>query len=206
VEYTHGNLFGTEVVAAVCGVGKVNAAVCALTMLQIFGADTIVNTGVAGALDPNLEVGDIMVAQKVLQHDVDTQAVGDPRGFLGGLNRVFIDCDEKISNGLFHAANQCGANAKRGMIASGDQFIYKTEMKNDIIQTFGAAACEMEGAAIGQVCALYGVKFAVLRSISDKADGSADVSFALFAEKAAALSASILLKFIQSGFFHLTII
>ena len=185
VRYVYGTLGKNEVVTAVCGIGKVFAAICAQTMVLEFSPDVIINTGVAGSLSASLNVCDIAVADKVVQHDMDTSPLGDPKGLISGINVIYIDTDERVCAMLSDIVRANGINTVSGTIASGDQFIASKEVKSRIVSDFGAIACEMEGAAIGQVCYVNKVPFAVLRAISDKADGVADIDYPTFAKKAA---------------------
>ena len=195
--YHAGKLDGRAVVIARSGVGKVNAALAAAEMIRRFGVSAIVNTGVAGALDPTLEPCDAVIAVDLVQHDMDTTPLGDPPGFVSGLGIVRFQADPTLSGSAKRAADSLGIRVILGTVASGDQFIADPERKKRIVNAFGAAACEMEGAAVAHACTLYGVPFAVIRSISDKADGSSTLDFPTFAAKAAASNAAIVRRMIQ---------
>ena len=198
VKYVTGELGKNKVVTAVCGVGKVFAAICAQTMILTFNPDIIVNTGVAGSIDASLKILDIAVADKVVQHDMDTSPIGDPKGLLSGINVIYMNADEKASELLVKLVRESGINAVRGAIASGDQFIASKTQKYTIKTNFhDAVACEMEGASIGQVCYVNNVKFAVLRAISDNADGGAVEDFPAFAKQTAENYVGIIEKFAQ---------
>ncbi|MCC8169404.1 MAG: 5'-methylthioadenosine/adenosylhomocysteine nucleosidase, partial [Oscillospiraceae bacterium] len=170
VDFYHGKISGIETIVATAGVGKVNAAVCAQSMILRYGPDIVINVGVAGGLDPGLGIGDIAIAESVVEHDMDTSPLGDALGFISGINRVHMKCDEKIMRLMERAAKNIGLNVKRGIIASGDQFISERYERNVIIDNFGAIAAEMEGASIGHVCVMNDVPFGVLRAISDGAN------------------------------------
>lgn len=185
VKFVCGKLGKNDVVTAVCGIGKVFAAICAEAMILKFDPDFIVNTGVAGSLTAKLKIGDIAVADKVVQHDMDTSPIGDPKGFISGINKIYFDTDEKISALLSECVKAEGINTMFGGIASGDQFIASKEQKNNILDNFDAIACEMEGASIGHVCYVNQKPFAVLRAISDSADDSAFMDYPQFAAMAA---------------------
>ena len=185
VRYVSGRLGKSRVVTAVCGIGKVFAAICTQTMILEYSPSVIINTGVAGSLSPALKVCDIAIADKVVQHDMDTSPLGDPKGLISGINVVYIDADSPVSGMLSDTVRKCGINTVSGTIASGDQFIASREVKERIVSDFGAIACEMEGAAIGQVCYVNNKPFAVLRAISDNADGVADMDYPSFCKKAA---------------------
>ena len=199
VTYHVGKLDGKEVVIARSGVGKVNASLTAAEMIRTFGATSIINTGVAGALDESLEPEDTVIASDLVQHDYSTAPLGDPPGRVSGIDLVHIPADPDISDAAEKAARKLGVRrVLRGTVASGDQFISDPAKKEWIRTTFGGLACEMEGAAIAHVCRVYGVRCAVIRSISDRADGEADVDFPTFAARAAALNAEIVRKIIPA--------
>jgi len=197
-DFYAGKLHGQDAVVAECGVGKVNAALCAQAMLLRFKPQLVLNIGVGGGLSPGMKIGDIAIATSVVQHDFDTTPLGEPRGYLLRLDCVGIPCDEKTAGTLLKAAQALGdVQAHAGVIATGDQFISRQEIKDDLINEFSAIACEMEGGAIGQVCALHGVPFGVVRAISDGADGGSPVDFMTFAKQAADRSAQLLLEFLK---------
>ncbi len=185
VTYVSGKLGKNEVVTAVCGIGKVFAAICAQTMILKYAPSLIINTGVAGSLDAGLDVCDIAIAGNVVQHDMDTSPLGDPKGLVSGINKIYFDADTAAGKLLSEIAKENGINTKVGTIASGDQFIASKEIKDGIISEFGAIACEMEGAAIGHVCYVNGTPFTVLRAISDKANGTAEIDYPTFCKMAA---------------------
>ncbi len=176
-DFICGNLWGKKTVLAVSGVGKVNAAICAEAMILNFSPSFIINSGVAGGLEPSLKICDIVVATNVVQHDMDTSPLGDPVGFISGIDIVKIPCDQKISGALKTAADEANIKCLLGTIASGDQFINNNERRNFIFDTFGAFACEMESAAIGHVCYKNAVPFCAIRSISDNADCDSPLSY-----------------------------
>lgn len=180
VEYVSGSLHGKQVVTAVCGIGKVAAAMCAQTMILRYSPKVIINTGVAGTLTTALSVGDVAFASAVCQHDMDTTAIGDEPGLISGLGLVNMPCDAALVESLLNFAKENGINAVSGIIASGDIFVADKGLKADIVSKFNAIACEMEGAAIGQVCHINNTPFEVVRAISDSADGSAEMSYTEF--------------------------
>ena len=193
IRFTRGILEGCPVVAAVCGVGKVAAAMVAEAMILRYGVDALLNTGVAGGLADCLVVGDIVLAKDVVQHDMDTTALGDPAGLISGLNIVKIPADKALTATLHTAAQKAGFLPLCGTVASGDLFVAKDEDKARIRERFGAVACEMEGAAIGQVAYTNGVPFAVLRAISDGGDGMEFSEFVtLAAERSVAVTRAFL--------------
>lgn len=191
--YTRGRLDGKDVVTAVCGIGKVFAAMCAQTMIVKFGADSVINTGVAGGLTDKTDILDTVVATALVQHDMDTTYFGDPRGLISGINVVEFDCDKALAEKI--TANVEG-NCVRGIVASGDCFVADNDKKKEISETFNAVACEMEGAAIAQVCYVNKIPFCVLRTISDGANGK-EMSYEKFRVVAAEKAANIIIKTIK---------
>ena len=192
IEFVSGSLYGKDVVVAQCGIGKVFAALCAQTMILRYGVDRVINTGVAGTLCEELGILNVAVATAVVQHDMDTSPLGDPVGLISGINVVEISASCELANDVKKAADALGINCVKGVIASGDQFINDTLKKAWIHDTFNAVACEMEGAAIGHVCYVNGVDFAVIRAISDNASGEADIEYPEMVRRAAAQSTDII--------------
>ncbi|MDP4119083.1 MAG: 5'-methylthioadenosine/adenosylhomocysteine nucleosidase [Bacillota bacterium] len=198
IDFVSGKIDGKNVVIAKAGVGKVNAAVCAQTMILAFHPDVVVNTGVAGSLSSAAGVGDIVIGTAVVQHDMDTTPLGDPSGLIPGIDMVNMPCSEKARVLLVKCAKKIeGVKALSGIIATGDIFLNSIEKKSWIADTFGAVAGEMEGGSIGQVCIINGVDFAVVRAISDNADGSSHIDFNEFVALAAKNSAGLILEFIS---------
>ncbi len=169
--FTVGDLWGERVCLAQCGIGKVHAALCAQSMITGFGVSAILNIGVAGALRPTLAIGEAVIADSAVQHDVDTTPIGDPIGMVSGPNIVHFPCDPALSALLRQAAEEADLRWETGAVATGDQFIVGTEKKNWLADTFGAAACDMEGGAIAQCCYEMGIPYAAVRCISDTRDG-----------------------------------
>ena len=195
ISFVSGTIGEVEVVAAVCGVGKVFAAICAEAMILKYNPDMIINIGVAGTLTKDLSVLDVAVASDVFQHDMDTSALGDPVGLISGLNQIFFPTDEKMKTLLCECLKEKGIKYITGPIATGDLFMHDAEHKALVRERFGAIAAEMEGGSIGHVCMVNQVPFAVLRSISD-GDGGA-IDYQTFAEKAAMVSIEIILEFVK---------
>ena len=185
IDFVCGTLWGNPTVVAVSGVGKVNAAICTQTMVLRYSPRFIINSGVAGGLAEGLNVCDMVIANSVVQHDMDTSPLGDPVGFISGLDLVDIPTDPELTEKLHQAALENDIHSIIGKIVSGDQFINSKEKKDYLIGTFGASACEMEAASIGHVCYKNQVPFAILRSISDNADGSSHITYTDFVQLAA---------------------
>ncbi len=198
VRFVRGTLEGQQVVTAVCGIGKVFAALCAQTMILRYHPDAIINTGVAGTLTDKLSIGSIAVSSAVVQHDMDTSAIGDPVGLISGINRIELPADAALAARLSACAKAMAVKTVTGVIASGDQFVASSERKAYITEHFGAIACEMEGAAIGHVCFVNQVPFCVLRAISDSADGSSHVDYPTFVQMAADQSVRLMRNFLRS--------
>ncbi len=199
VEYVKGTLHGKEIVIAVCGIGKVAAAMCTQTMILKYSPECIINTGVGGSLSTALAIGDIAVAESLVQHDMDTSPLGDPIGLISGINIVNIPADKEVAN-LLSEGIESLENVKglSGVIASGDQFIASEEKKKFITENFGAIVCEMEGASIAQVCYTNGVPFGVVRAVSDCADGSSHMDYGEFLPIAAANAAKLIEFFVKN--------
>lgn len=199
IVYYEGTLQGKDVVVAKCGIGKVHAAVCAQTMILKYNPAAIINTGVAGSLSASLDIGDLVVSNKVVQHDFDTSGVGDPIGLISGIDLIEIPCPEMLVEKIEASAKKI-ENTKVfvGTIASGDQFICSSSKKDYIVENFKALCAEMEGAAIGHVCYLNNVDFCIIRAISDKADGSAHMDFPAFVQVAAKKSINLINNFLKT--------
>ena len=198
VTFVCGMLEGKEVVTAVCGIGKVFAALCAQTMILRYAPEYIINTGVAGTLTTALDIGSIAVSSACVQHDMDTSPIGDPIGLISGINVIEIPADKALSAKLCACAAEMDVKTLCGVIASGDQFVASSERKAFITEHFSAIACEMEGAAIGQVCYVNGVPFCILRAISDSADGSSHMDYPVFVQMAAEQSVKLLRRFLAA--------
>ena len=191
IEFRSGILCGREAVLAVCGVGKVFAALCAQTMILRYGVDAVINTGVAGTLSGELSIGDIAVAADVVQHDMDTSPLGDPVGLISGLNIVHMQTNPALADAVVNAIDRLGGKSLRGTIATGDVFVADAAKKEYIRDTFGAIACEMEGGAIGQVCTVNEVPFVIIRAISDGGNEDSPMDYPTFVKMAAARSAAV---------------
>lgn len=184
MRFVEGILHGCEVVIAPCGIGKVNAAACAQAMILAYHPHLMLNVGVGGSLSPDLRYAEIAVARDLVQHDVDTTALGDEYGLVSTVNQVRFPCDERAVGLILEAVAELGIHAQAGTIASGDQFVASRERKDFIVSHFQALCCEMEGGAIAQVCYLNSVPCAVIRSISDNADESSHEDYPQFTARA----------------------
>ena len=198
VRFVRGRLEGREVVTAICGIGKVFAALTTQTMILRYAPEAIICTGVAGTLTDELSIGSIAVSSCVVQHDIDTSALGDPLGLISGLNLIELPASEPLADRLTACASALGIRTKRGPIASGDQFISSAARKAEIVRLFGAIACEMEGGAVAQVCYVNNTPFCVLRAISDGADDSSHMDYPQFVKLAAEQSVKLTRAFLKS--------
>jgi adenosylhomocysteine/aminodeoxyfutalosine nucleosidase len=185
-----------DVVVAYSKIGKVFSTLTAATMLQMFACDVLLFTGVAGAVNPDLKIGDLVVASKLAQHDLDITIFGHPHGYVPE-GSVYVEADRDLIGLSKIVASEMGVSVKEGIIATGDQFIASEERKNFIAKTFKADALEMEGASVAVVCDALGVPFFILRSISDSADMDAGFNFEEFVESSAKVSAEFLMKMVD---------
>ena len=185
-QYYAGKLEGLDVVVVQCGIGKVNAALCAQVLVSVYGVTHIVNTGIAGSLCADLDIGDLVVSRDAMYHDFDCNAFGYPTGKVPGMDVIAYPADGTMMELAFAAAESVNpGHTKMGRVASGDQFVCEKAMKERIISVTGALCTEMEGAAIAHAAYRNGVPFVILRAISDKADDSAEMDYPTFERIAA---------------------
>lgn len=196
-QYYEGTLQGLPVVLVKCGIGKVNAAIGAQILCDCFGVTAIVNTGIAGSLCAQQDIGDMVVSSDVWHHDFDCVAFGYPMCMIPGMPQSFA-ADEKLITLAKQAAEQTGSNVRIGRIASGDQFVADPALKDQIVQRTQALCTEMEGAAIGQTAYRNGIPFVILRCISDKADNSAEMDYPSFEAMAAHRCAQVTISLAQA--------
>ena len=192
IEFVSGKLENTDVVVAACGVGKVFAAMCAQIMILEYHPDAIINTGVGGGVGEGLHIGDIVIGEKLVQHDMDVCALGCEPGEHMELRRIYFPCAEALVKRIKASADGLGYPNTLGVIASGDQFVSDEDTKMRLRKQFHSLCCEMEGAAVSQVCFVNKVPFVVVRAISDGADGDAKMSFEDFCRMAAERSSRVL--------------
>ena len=185
-----------NIIAACGGVGKVNIAMAAELLCFHFKVDLVINAGLAGGC-ADLPIGTLVLGSDCVQHDMDTSAIGDPVGLVSGINKIYFESDPRAREILLSAAESLGLKACLGRIASGDKFIASGEDKSRIITDFAADACEMEGCAIAQVAFVNGTPFAVVRALSDSADGEATMDYPTFLPIAARNSTNMTLALIR---------
>ena len=192
MEYCAGKLEGLDAVVVQCGIGKINAAMCTQILIDSFAVDAIVNTGIAGSLCADLDIGDLVISRDAIHHDFDLRFWGRPIGQVPGMDVIAFPADEKLMNAAFAAAEAENAgHTKVGRVASGDQFICSKAQKEKIIADTEAICAEMEGASIAHTAYRNGVPFVIIRAISDKADDSAEMDYPTFEAIAAQRCANV---------------
>lgn len=193
-----GKLYGKNIVAVVCGIGKVNSAICTQILASEYNVDKVINVGVAGGIGKEIYPGDIVVAENLVQHDMDTTAFGDKVGQIPRLDTFDFKCDEEmVALAKKACAELSEINSFTGRIASGDQFVANIEKIQWLDKEFGAISCEMEGASIAQVCYLNSIPFVVIRSISDNANNGAHMDYQKFIPVAVKNSTKILKQMLE---------
>lgn len=194
-----GQIEKNKIIVVKCGVGKVNAARVTQILIDTFNVKSVINVGAAGALSPLLNIGDIVIGEKLIQHDFDITAFDHDKGYITGVGD-YIYSDIELIEKFKKAANNLKEKdykIKTGIIATGDIFCTDIEMKNKIFSKFDADCVEMEGAAIAQVCYLDNIPFIVIRSISDSPNGNNEIDFDKFVELASKRCANILREFLK---------
>lgn len=194
LSFCHGTLCGKDSVVVMCGIGKVNAALCTQILIDVFEVDYIINTGVAGSLRSEINIGDIVLSTDALEHDMDVSHLGYAPGVIPDMAAsVFVS-----DNRLRELAKDCcedvlsDLSVFTGRILSGDQFISDKAKKDWLISSFGGSCTEMEGASIAHVAALNHIPFLIIRAISDKADDSASMDYQVFTAMAVRNSVKLL--------------
>jgi adenosylhomocysteine nucleosidase len=196
--FYEGVLEGLDVVIVQCGVGKVNAALCAQILCSTYGVTHIVNTGIAGSLNAELDIGDLVVSKDAMYHDFDCVHFGYEMGKVPGMDVVAFPADGAMIDDAFAAAEAVNAgHTKIGRVATGDLFVAEKAAKQRIIEVTGAFCTEMEGAAIAHTAYRNGVPFVILRAISDKADDSAEMDYPTFERIAAHRCANVTMALAQ---------
>ncbi len=198
ITFHTGVISGKRVAVARCGIGKVFAAICAQTMILKHSPDLLVNTGVGGAIGGGLNCGDVVIADKLCQHDMDTSAIGDPKGLVSGINMIYFEADSRAREILLTEGERLGLAVKSGTVATGDKFIANSCEKQRIAGDFSASVCEMEGCAIAQTAFVNDTPFAVVRAISDSADGNSTMDYPTFLSIAAENSTRLTLALVES--------
>lgn len=193
-----GTLEGVPVTVVRSGIGKVNAAICTQILVDDHDVDLIVNTGIAGSLNADIDIADVVISTDVLHHDMDATGFGYPKGQIPRMDVLSFEADKRMAEAAGKACREAvaGIGIHMGRVVSGDQFISDKGRKNEIIKDFKGLCTEMEGAAIAQAAYLNKVPFVVIRTISDKADDSASMDYPAFEKKAITNSVKIIKKFV----------
>lgn len=188
--FCKGILCGKDAVVVRSGIGKVNAGICAQILVDRFGVDTLINTGIAGSLDAKIDIGDMVISTDALHHDMDATEFGDHLGQVPQMDVLSFPADENLVKKAVQASEKANPDIHTftGRIASGDQFIASREVKERIVRNFHPLCVEMEGAGIAQAAYLNKVSYVIIRAISDKADNSAHVDYPTFEQQAIAHS------------------
>ena len=194
MEFLVGTLNGKEVVGVQAGIGKVSAAVCTQVLIDNYQPEAIINVGVAGALNPELHVGDIVISKDAVQHDFDTTFFGDEPGFVSVINKIHFEADETLMQAADRAAADLAIPHRIGRIVTGDQFIANADKKDWLVKQFQGDCTEMEGGAIAHACTMNSVPFVIIRAISDGASDGAPMQYEEFVNLAAARAMQLIQK------------
>lgn len=198
--FIHGNLWGTDTIVVTSGIGKVNIAICTQILVDLYGVNTVINTGVAGSLNPVLDIGDIVLSRCAQQHDMDVSPLGDPVGTIPRMDESIFPADETLVSLAKSACEKANPDihCHIGKVVSGDQFIADGDKKNYLVNTFQGDCAEMEGAAMAQVAYLNQIPFLIIRAISDKADNSGHMDYPVFAKQAIVHTVNLLKELYQN--------
>lgn len=193
MKFHEGILNGKNVVVVQCGIGKVNAGMCVQILSDVFGVDAVINTGVAGSLRAEINIGDIVVSRDACEHDMDVRPLGYEPGIIPQMKTSFFEADRKLVETAMAVCREVNSDIAvyEGRVLSGDQFISDGDKKDWLISTFDGSCTEMEGAAIAHAAYLNELSYVVIRAISDKADGSAHMDYPEFERAAAAHCAKL---------------
>lgn len=199
MDFYTGQLEGKECVVVRSGIGKVNAAVCTQILINKYDVKMVINTGIAGSLRSEINVGDIVISTDAMQHDVDVRGFGYDFGVIPQMETSVFKAEDKITNLAYKISKNISTDIEThlGRIVSGDQFISDKEKKEWLSSQFGAYCTEMEGGAIAHTAYLNQIPFLILRAISDKADGSAEVDYESFKEKAISHGVHFVMEFVK---------
>jgi adenosylhomocysteine nucleosidase len=193
ISFHEGEFLGHQTVICKSGVGKVNAAVCTQILIDDFKVDQVLFTGVAGALHPDLNIGDIVISTDAMQHDMDVTALGFDKGMIPFEEKSIFKADPVLLELAYHCSLQSfKGTTMKGRILSGDQFVADRSKVKQLHEDFEGLCTEMEGAAVAQVCSMNDIPFVIIRSMSDKADGSAHVNFGEFTQQASQHSCDLI--------------
>ncbi|MDD6328705.1 MAG: 5'-methylthioadenosine/adenosylhomocysteine nucleosidase [Lachnospiraceae bacterium] len=199
MDFYKGKLYEKEVVVVRSGIGKVNAGICTQILIDVFGVDAVVNTGIAGSLNNEINIGDIVLSTDALQHDMDATGFGYEPGVIPRMEQSIFVADDSMRELAKCCCERVNPDIKvfEGRIVSGDQFISDRSKKQVITDLFAGYCTEMEGAAIAQTAYLNGIPFLIIRAISDKADDSATEDYPAFEAKAITHSVKLLCEMVS---------
>ena len=200
MEFYQGKISGKDVVVVKSGIGKVNAGICTQILADKFHVDAVVNTGVAGSLNNDINICDIVISKEAQQHDMDVTALGYNKGIIPDMETSVFQADDRLIQLAEKSAKEAGldVNIVVGKVVSGDQFVGTGEMKSHLREEFYGDCAEMEGAAIAHAASLNKIPFLIIRAISDKADGGAEMDYPTFEKKAADNSIRLMGKMIEN--------
>lgn len=200
MNFLKGTVKGHPVVVVRSGIGKVNAAICTQILADVYGVDAVINTGIAGSLNADINIGDIVLSTDALEHDMDAVAFGYPVGQIPRMDTLSFTADEKLRKIAKETCERVNADVSvfEGRVVSGDQFISDKAKKEWLVENFAGYCTEMEGAAIAHAAYLNGIPFLIIRAISDKADDSASVDYPTFEAKAIEHSVRLLLALCEA--------
>lgn len=196
MEFLKGTVSGHPVVVVRSGIGKVNAAMCTQILADVYQVDAIINTGIAGSLNADINIGDIVLSTDTLEHDMDAAAFGYPLGQIPRMDTLSFEADAKLRSAAKRACKKVNPEVTvfEGRVVSGDQFISDKDKKQWLVDHFQGYCTEMEGAAIAHTAYLNQIPFLIIRAISDKADDSASVDYPAFEAKAIEHSVKLILE------------
>ncbi len=199
MEFYKGKMSGKDVVVVRSGIGKVNAGICTQILADLFGVDAVINTGIAGSLNADIDIGDIVLSTDALQHDVDATGFGYEPGVIPRMEESTFKADAHLREIAKECCERVNPDIKvfEGRVVSGDQFISDKAVKENIVGKFEGFCTEMEGAAIAQAAYLNKIPFLIIRAISDKADDSATEDYPTFEKKAIAHSVNLVKAIVE---------
>lgn len=200
LKFIKGSYSNKDIVFVRSGIGKVNAAICTQILIDLFNVSTVINIGVAGALNKELDVLDVVISDELQQYDIDATEFGYKLGEIPGMKKSIFKSDINLSNKLYDLSKEIFTNEKTiiGKVLTGDVFVSSNERKEYLSEVFNGDCTEMEGASIAHSAYLNNIPFVIIRTISDKADGSANINYNEFVEKAAGKSSTLVLKLLES--------
>jgi adenosylhomocysteine nucleosidase len=198
MQFCKGQLCGKDVVVVKSGIGKVNAAVCAQILVDVFHVDVLINTGIAGSLNAEINIGDMVISTDAVHHDMDATVFGDPAGQVPRMDVFSFEADKELVAKAKAANEKANPEIRTflGRVLSGDQFISSSEVKDRLVKNFQGYCAEMEGTAIAHTAYLNQVPFVIIRAISDKADNSATMDYPTFEKQAICHSVNLMRELI----------